>query len=265
MKDIIHSAIFALLVVLSGGHSQMLQSITNAKTAASGPNCSLCAVRQAVTSNGGGTTTHPESFTASTTAGDAIIIFQPHTNWTGSGTSTISSVEGDTWYPCNSTVAGASFTDLQFNTTWGMSCFYAVNIPGGSTDTITIVPTDCASNCTSIGNAIIELSGVATTVATAYDGWGHHENATATTGTNNTTCGSVTTTQTNDYVICGMDQSIGTASVGTSPVNFGSLILSGSTNAAVEGVVWSSSGAINPTMTDSSTTDKYIGITVAFK
>ncbi len=226
-----------------------------------GGTCSSCALVQATNSASSGVS-DPTSYVNPTTTGDLLIVFGVHSGWTGSGTTTISDSAGNTWHPCNGTGTG-SFTDIQANSTYGMSCHYAVDIVGASVDTVTISASDCKSSCSFVGGTYLEYSGVASTAAAAWDAYGFHANGTSTTGSNNVTCGSATTTQTNDLVICGMDQDNGTLSAGTGPINFGSLDQPG-TIAAVEHVVWPSSGAVNPTMTDSESSDAYTGITVAF-
>ena len=225
-----------------------------------GGTCSSCALVQATNSASSGTS-DPTSYVNPTTTGDLLIVFGVHSGWTGSGTSTISDSAGNTWHPCSGTGAGA-FTDIQANGTYGMSCHYAVNIIGASVDTVIISASDCKGGCSFVGGSYLEYSGVAPTAAAAWNAYGFHTGGTSTTGSNNTTCGSVTTTQNNDLVICGMDQANGNISAGTSPINFGSLDQPG-TIAAVEHAVWPSSGAINPTMTDSESGDAYTGITVA--
>ena len=228
-----------------------------------GASCSSCTLVQGTNSGGSGVPSDPTSYVNPTTTGDFLIVFGAHSGWTGSGTTTISDSAGNTWHACNGTGTGV-FTDIKVNGIYGMSCHYAVNIIGAAVDTVTISASDCVSGCSFVGGSYLEYSGVASTASAAWDAYGFNASATSTTGSNNTTCGSVTTTQTNDLLICGMDQITGALSAGTSPVNFGSLDQP-DINVAVEHVAWPSVGAINPTMTDSLSGATYSGITLALK
>lgn len=259
MKDIIPSAIFALLVVLSGSHGQMLQSITNARAAvAAGPNCSLCVLVQAT--NSGNSSAHSDGTTLNgVVAGHALVVYFTHSNWSAGGTVSISG-GSDTWYPCSGTTAGASFTDIQVDAGNGESCFYSVNVAAGNT-TMLAIASQCVSTLCSLGGSYMEYSGVATTVAQAYGGWGHTDNGTAGSGTNNSTCGTTVAaiaTQANALVICGVDMATGSSTAGTSPITFSQDQVG--TWVAVEHAVWTSSGSMNAKYTDSVTGDKHAGI-----
>jgi hypothetical protein len=228
-----------------------------------GANCSSCTLVQATNSGGFGVPSDPTTYVQPTTGGNLLIVFGAHSGWTGSGTTTISDSAGNVWHPCNGTGTGP-FTDVRVNGIYGMSCHYAVNIIGAAGDTVTISASDCTASCSFVGGSYLEYSGVASTAVAAWDAYGVNASAASTTGSNNTTCGSVTPTQNNDLVICGLDQANGNATVGTSPVNFGSLDQPG-TNVAVEHVVWPSVATINPTMGDSVSSDPYAGITLALR
>ena len=227
-----------------------------------GTNCGACTLVQGTNSGGSGVS-DPTSYVNPTTTGDLLIVFGAHSGWTGSGTTTISDSLGNTWHACNGTGSGV-FTDIKVDGSNGMSCHYAVNITGAAVDTVTISASDCVGGCSFVAGSYLEYSGVASTASAAWDAYGFNASATSTTGSNNSTCGSVTTTEVNDLVICGIDQITGTLSAGTSPVNFGSLDQPGIV-AAVEHVVWPSGGVINPTMTNSLSGATYGGITLALK
>lgn len=241
----------------------MLQSITNAKAAATGgPNCSACTLLQVVTSSGSGTS-HPESFGGSVTNGSTIVIFTSHNSWTGTGTSTATDVNGNTYHPCSGSGTGA-FTDVHILSTYGMACMWTIN-SGTGTDTVTLIPTDCASTCSDVGNVLYEFSGVSTTPSIAWDAWGSQAVTTTTASPNNGKCGTLTATQANDLIVCAVNFASGTAAAGTTPLNFGTLDISGAANAAAEHAVWSGSGSLAATMTNNTTSVSYGSIVIALK
>jgi hypothetical protein len=236
-------------------------NVTNANvtvttfTATSSVNCSSCVYVQSTESGGSGKPSDPTSYTKPTTTGDTLVVFGVHSNWSGSGTTTVSDSAGNIWHPCNGTGTGP-FTDIQGSGTFGQSCFYALNIIGAAVDSVTISSTDCASGCTYVAGTYLEYSG-----PTAWDGWGFNANATSGSGTNNATCGSITTTVSGDLLVCSVDQDNGSIAPGTVPTTFTmrEKVVSG-----VEDGIWSSSGTTNPTQTDSKSSDPYNAIVVAF-
>jgi hypothetical protein len=222
-----------------------------------GADCGSCVYVQSTESGGTGAS-DPTSYTQPTTSGDTLVVFGVHSNWSGSGTTTVTDSAGNTWHPCSGTGTGA-FTDLQDGATWAVSCHYALNIIGAAVDTVKISASDCAGagGCTWVAGTYLEYSG-----PTAWDNWGFNANATDGAGSNNVTCGSVTTTVNNDLIVCSIDQASGNMTAGTSPITF---TMRETVSTAAEDGKWTSSGAINPTQTDSISGDTYAGITVAFK
>lgn len=228
-------------------------------------NCASCTVLQSVTSSGSGTS-HPESFTGSVTNGSLLVIFTSHNSWSGSGTSTATDVNGNTYHPCSGTGTG-SFTDVHILSTYGMGCLWAIN-SGTGTDTITLIPTDCAVTCSDVGNLMYEISGASTTPSVAWDAWGNTTVVNSTSGSNNMLCAgtaALTTTQANDIIICAVNAASGTASGGSTPLNFGTLDQPGSANAAGEHAVWTNTGTLAATMTNNTSGVAYGAITLAFK
>lgn len=234
----------------------------------SGPNCSLCAYVQGTNSGNTGVHSDPTSFVSATTAGHTLIAFGFHDHGTGTGTTQVTNApNAAVWHPCSGTGTGP-FTDLYVSGTGTaaeyMSCNYAVNIPGASSDTVTIAATDCAATACSVGGSYIEVSGVATTAAAAWDNWSSIANATSTSGSNNSNCGTASTTQANDLILCGTEQATGaTSTAGTSPIAF--TLRQPATNVGVESAVWTSSGSMTAAMTDSSSGDKYAGVGLFLK
>lgn len=236
---------------------------------ASGPNCSLCTFTQATNSGNTGVHTDPTSFVSATTAGHMLIVFGFHDHGSGTGTTHASNApNAATWHPCNSGSSTADSPEIFISGTGSgafyLSCNYAVNIPGASSDTVTIQSSDCVSVNCSVGGSYLEFAGISTTASVAFDGFQTVANATSTSGTNNTNCGTASTSQTNDLIICGTDQSTGsTSTAGTTPVTF--TLRQPATNVGVESVVWTSTGSMTAAMTDSSSGDLYAGWEIFLK
>jgi len=168
---------------------------------------------------------------------------------------------GNTWFPCNTNTGGstsATMTDLQLNSTFGMSCFYSIAVSSGGTVTGEPLPSDCAANCTFVGGVFMEFSGphqweaFSNTSPSAVSG----------SGSNNLNCGSITTTTPNDFLVCGIDTASGTPTAGTSPIAF---TLFNSVNGSMEDGVWSGSGTTSMTETITGSGIAYGGMGVAFK
>ena len=210
---------------------------------------------QAVESGGSSDVSDPTTYTSNVAVGDLLIAFQMHTNWSGTGTTTVSDNGGNTWHPCSGTGNGA-FTDIQFATSDAISCNYTFATTNTNL-TVTITASDCASNCTTTEAEYLEYSGVG-----AWDASASHSNATTSGTTNNATCGSMTVSNSNDLIACYMEISSGTFTAGTSPLAMTQRLTS--TDGTVEDGDWTSSGTINPTETASASGINYGGVTVAF-
>jgi hypothetical protein len=223
------------------------------------PNCSSCAFVQSTDSGNTNVPSDPTSYTSNVTAGNLLVAFGWHTNWSGSGTTTVTGTGGASgpWHPCTG-LTGTVFTDLQINSTGGMSCHWSIAI-ASSAGGATITATDCASNCTNLGGIYLEFSGVF--APRAFDAFASNTNATSTSGTNNFTTGSMTTTQANDLII-GYVLPSASSTAGTSPITFTAHSAGG--NGISESAIWSSSGAINPTVSGTAST-QYGGMSVAFR
>jgi len=253
------STIFATLYSYVGG-----QWLHNSYTYVSGGsgaggNCGSCTFVQATESGGTNERSDPTTYVTPTTKGNMLYVFWVHSNWSGSGTTTVADTAGNTWHPCSGigNMPAAKFTDIQDNSTYGIGCAYALNINGGA-DTATVTSTDCASTCTYVAAVYAEFSG-----PTAWDAYGSQANAISSAGNNNTTCGSATTTQANDLIICSQASANGTYTAGTSPITF-ALEHNGYVG-VLEDAIWSSSGLINPAMTLSVGSTPYGGVTLALK
>lgn len=233
-------------------------------TAASGPNCSLCALVTATNSGNSSANNDPTTIN-SVVAGNFLITWFTASNWTSGATASISDSKSNTYYPCNSSTAASSMTEIEVTTGIGLSCFYAVDVASGNT-TITVQPSQCSSTKCSLGGTYAEYSGIASTASAAFDSWGDTVAGTSTSGSNNTECAntnSMSASQTDDLILCGMDMNTGTSSAGTSPVTFTQDQVG--TWVALERVVWTGSGSINPHYTDSVSGDAYGSFTLALK
>lgn len=205
-------------------------------------NCSGCVLVQST--NSSGQNIHFDQIALSgVVEGDTLVYYVFHNSWSGSGTTSMTDSSGtNIWYPCNTNTGGATsvtMTDLQFTSTFGMSCFYALNVPTGGTITGMPLATDCATSCSFVGGAFMEFKG-----PVAWDAFSSNANASSTTSPNNVNCGSMTTTQANDLIICGSNVDIGTPTAGTVPTSF---TMYNTVNAAMEDGVWSGSGTTSPT------------------
>jgi hypothetical protein len=232
-------------------------------TGGTAPTCVNCVHNQHTSSGASGAPSDPTSFTGTVYTGDLMVAFQWHTNWSGSGTTTVTDTGGSIWHPCSGTGTGA-FTDIQVDATHGLSCNWAIYMGPPTTDGITIAASDCASNCTALGLWIGDYSGPLVPGGTqAWEAWGSHANATSSAGsTNNFTTGSATTISANDLILAFVYDSAGNVNTaGTSPITF--TLRSGNTEYGEEGI-YSTAGAINPTF-NGTAGDPYGGITVAFK
>lgn len=198
----------------------------------------------------------------SVSEGHTLVYFVFHSNWSGSGTTTMVDSQGNRWAPCSSAWTSAatstSMTDLQISSSMGMSCFYSLNISVGGIVTGQPTATDCASGCTFVGGVFMELAG-----AHNIDGFSHTSTGqTSGTGSNNMNCGSLTTTTSSDMILCTTWTASGTVTAGTTPITF---TLRNSTNGNLESGIWSSSGTTTPTETNASTGIAYGGLAIAFK
>jgi hypothetical protein len=193
--------------------------------------------------------------------GDTLVYYVFHSDWSGSGTTTMTDSGGNTWFPCNTNTGGgtsATMTDLQLNSTYGMSCFYSIAVSSGGTVTGEPLPSDCASNCAFVGGVFMEFSG-----PHAWEAFSNTApSATSGSGSNNLNCGSITTTTPNDLLLCGVDTASGTPTAGTTPISF---TLFNNVNGAMENGVWSGSGTTSMTETVSGSGIAYGAMGVAFR
>ena len=252
------STIYVTLYSLVGGQ-WLHNSYTYVSAGGGGGNCGSCAFVQATESGGTNEVSDPTTYVTPTTKGNTLYVFWVHSNWSGSGTTTVADSAGNTWHPCSGigTMPAAKFSDLQDSSTYGIGCAYALNIKGGA-DTATVTSSDCASKCAYVAAVYAEFSG-----PTAWDAYGSEANATSSAGNNNTTCGSATTSQANDLIICSQASANGTYTAGTSPITF-TLEFNGYIG-VLEDAIWSSSGVINPAMTLSVASTPYGGVTLALQ
>lgn len=226
------------------------------------------------TNSSGETSTYDHITLSAVKNGDTLVYFVFHNNSTGSGTTNMSDSQGNIWYPCNAnTGGGLSITtaDLPISSTYAMNCFYAPSVgaystSGGAGNTLSVtglpLATDCSVSCTFIGGFFVELSGTF-----QWDAFSNTPTNTASTsGSNNANCGTLTTSQTNDFIICGIyNASNDTMSAGTSPITFTLPSIGGQTNGQPEYGVWSSSGSFTPAATLVTGSVTYGGMAVAFK
>lgn len=221
-------------------------------------NCASCALVNS-TDSANETPQHDQIALSGVTAGDTLVYYVYHSNWSGSGTTSMTDSGGNLWRPCDNSVAASAsvlMTDLQTDSTHGMACFYSLNVSQGGTITGQPVASDCTVSCTLIGGWFAEIKG-----ATAWDAFNAHTLATASSGTNNATCGTLTTTVANDFIFCSTYPDSGFSSVGTTPL---ALTQSNSINGPAGYALDASVGSISPTMTYTSGT-AYGGMAVAFK
>lgn len=221
-------------------------------------NCASCALVQS-TDSANQTPQHDQIALSGVVPGDTLVYYVYHSNWSGSGTTTMADSGGNIWQRCGLGTTGSTsvtMTDLQVDSTHGMACFYSLVVSAGGTVTGQPVASDCTVSCTLIGGWFAEIKG-----ATNWDAFASTVSGTASSGSNNATCGSLTTTQANDFVFCSTYPDAGFSSVGTSPL---ALTQSNSVNGPAGYAIDSASGSISPTMTYTSGT-AYGGMTVAFK
>lgn len=207
--------------------------------------------------------------------GDTLVYFVFHNNSSGSGTTNMSDSAGNIWYPCGTNTGGGTsvtMTDLPISSTYAMSCFYSPSVGsfssaggGGLTLSVTGDPiaSDCTVSCSFIGGFFIELSGTFNWDAFSNTSSG----ATTGSGSNNASCGSMTTSQANDFVVCALyNASNATLTAGTSPITFTvPTFSSGQTNGIPEYGLWSGSGSIAPLGTLATSGVAYGGMGIAFK
>lgn len=224
-------------------------------------NCSGCVLVQSA--NSSGQNIHFDQIALSgVVEGDTLVYYVFHNSWSGTGTTSMTDSSGtNIWYPCNTNTGGATsvtMTDLQFTTTFGMSCFYALNVPTGGTITGMPLATDCTTSCTFVGGVFMEFKG-----PVAWDAWSNTAStASSTTTPNNVNCGSLTTTQANDLIICGSNVNTGTPTAGTVPTSF---TMFNTVNGTIEDAVWSGSGTTSPTQSLAGSGVTYGAMGLAFR
>lgn len=225
-------------------------------------NCSKCTFVQSANS-ANQTPQYDHISLSGVKPGNTLIYWSYHTNWSGSGTTTMGDSTGvNHWFPCSTNTGGAtsvSMTDLPLPLSQGMSCFYAPNVQLGGTVTGLPTSSDCAVSCTNVGGTMMEISG-----ASVWDGSSHTApGAVSTSGADNVNCGSATTTKANDFMVCAI------SIAGTGPTA-GSLPAPSTrfstTNGYLEYAVWPGVGATTQTMNLSTGSGvSYGGIGVWFK
>lgn len=233
--------------------------ISNGSAIADCTNCAF--LTQSTNSGGSGVPSDPTSLTGSVPTGTLFIALGWHTNFSGTGTTTVTGTNGagGTWHSCLDGSTNA-FTDLEVTATVGMSCNYVFTTAAGSGGA-TIAATDCTSNCTNLGGIYLVFSGVF--VPRAWDSFASHTLATSGSGANNMTAGTLAPTQANDLVIvyCNNGNGTGMTSAGTSPIAF---TLRQNLNGGSESAIYSSSSSVTPTFTGPNTSG-YGCMSVAFK
>lgn len=237
-------------------------------------NCSGCTFIQG-TSSSGQTGQFDHVTLSGVKNGNTLVYMVFHNNSSGSGTTNMSDSAGNTWFPCNTNTGGSTsvtMNDLPISSSVAMSCFYAPSVGsyaaaggGGLTLSVTGQPvaSDCTVSCSFIGGFFIEVSGTFNWDAFANSSSG----ATSGSGSNNAGCGTMTASQTNDFIICGIyNATNSTLTAGTSPFTFTVPTFgSGQTNGIPEYGVWSGSGSITPAATLASSGVAYGGMALAFK
>lgn len=222
-------------------------------------NCASCTYVQSENS-AGETGQYDHIALSGVVPGDTLVYYVFHNNWSGSGTTTMTDSSGtNIWYPCNTNTGGATsvtMTDIQFSSSFGMSCFYSIAVATGGTVTGEPTATDCAVSCTFVGGVFIEYSGPG-----AWEGFSTNA-ASSTTSPDNMNCGSLTTATANDLIVCGTDALTGTPTAGSVPVSF---TLRNTTNGAIEDGVWTGSGTTAPTQSLAASGVTYGAMGVAFR
>jgi hypothetical protein len=224
-------------------------------------NCSSCGYLAVSTNSGGSSVaSDPTSLTGSANTGTLFIAFGWHTNWSGSGTTTTTDSQGATWHRCSDGGTGA-FTDLKVTSTVGMSCNYSFLPQTEAAAGATIIATDCASNCTTLGGIYVAYSGVF--IPRAWDAFSSNTFATAGSGSNNLTSGTLAVTQANDLVVvyCNAGSVVSAGSAGSSPISF---TRRQNTNGTNEDAIYSSASSVTPTMSGTNGAS-YGCMAVAFK
>jgi hypothetical protein len=221
-----------------------------------GAGCTGCSFVQSTRSSQAGHTDWPTLLNVK--AGDALVYIGEFTNWTPGATVNMTDSHGNTWHRCDNN-ATTDFVEVQDQTTNGMSCQYTLNTAAWPTITAQPVSSQCVNiSCTQVGGAFFELALPATATARA---WATPHAGTSTSGTNNVSCGSITLTEANDFLMCDFNNASGTPTAGTTPVPF---TMRETVVSAIETGLYSGSGTITPTGTLSASGITYTGITVAF-
>jgi len=251
-----------LSVTVSGANQAAVNFTAQALTSWSisgtigGAGCSGCSFVQSTRSSQSGHTDWPTLLNVK--AGDALVYIGEFSNWAAGATVNMTDSHGDTWYRCDNN-ATSDFVEVQDQTTNGMSCQYAVNIAAWPTITAQPVASQCVStSCTQVGGSFFELGLPANAIA---DAWAIPYAGTSTSGSNNVSCGSITPTQANDFLMCDFDNASGTPTAGTSPVAF---TMRETVVTAIETGVDSGGGTITPTGTLNASGIPYTSIAVAF-
>ncbi len=240
-------------------NAQASSGATFISTASTIPSCSGCAYNTASTNSGGsGVVSDPTSLTASVPTGTLFLALGWHTNWSGSGKTTVAGA-GGAWHSCKDGSTNP-FTDLQVSATVGMSCNYIFTTGAGEAGA-TIISTDCASTCASLGGIYLTYTGVF--IPRAWDAFASNTLAISGIGSNNMTAGAITPSQANDLVVvyCNSGGGEGIGSAGSSPISFTQRqTLDGS----AEDAIYNSLSPLTPTYSGSNGVG-YGCMTVAFK
>ena len=218
--------------------------------------CNGCSYVQSTRSSQSGHTDWPTLLNVK--AGDALVYFGEFSNWTPGATVNMSDSHGNTWHRCD-TNDTSDFVEIQDQTTNGMSCQYTINIAAWQTISAQPVASQCVSiSCNQVGGAFFELALPATATATA---WATPNAGTSASGSNNVSCGSITLTQANDFLMCDFNNASGTPTAGTTPVPF---TMRETVVTAIETGLYSGVGTITPTGTLNTSGIAYTGFAAAF-
>ena len=221
-----------------------------------GGGCSGCSYVQSTHSSETGNTDWPTLLNVK--AGDALVYIGQFSNFTPGATVNMTDSHGNTWYRCDNN-ATTDFVEVQDQTAYGMSCHYAVNVAAWPTITAQPVASQCVStSCSEVGGTFFELALPANAKAVA---WATPHTGTSTSGSNNVSCGSITLTQADDFLLCDFDNASGNPTAGTTPVSF---TMDETIVTAIETGLYPGTGTITPTGTLDSSGIAYTSITVAF-
>jgi predicted outer membrane repeat protein len=235
-------------------------------------NCSGCTFVQGADSSGE-TGQYDQITLSNVRNGDTLLYCQQHSGYTGSGTVTMTDALGtNIWVDPVTGTSGTSIT-VSDNVPsgipgYGMRCFYSASINTGSLGDLTASVTgepifsDCSTSCAYVGGFFVELSGTFN-----IDAYSSNIGVSGA-GSNNISCGFLTASQANDFILCEQyneNAASSNMSAGTTPIPFALPSIGGQANGQPEYGVWSSYGLTAQYATLSRSGLSYGGFGFAFK